>query len=101
MAVAKELILTGKVIEAEQALGLGIYSRVVTQEDLMTEALNMGSEMAQHSPVALKQVKKVLDFGAGLLPSLAFDLEASKECFYKGQAMDGHRSFKNRAEEED
>ena len=100
MALAKELILTGKVIEAEQALGLGIYNRVVPPEDLMTEALSMGNEMAQHSSVALKQAKKVLDFGAGLIPSLAFDLEASKECFYKGQAMDGHKSFKKRTGED-
>jgi enoyl-CoA hydratase len=100
MAVAKELILTGKVIVAEQALRLGIYNKVVTPEDLMTEALNMGNEMAQHSSVALKQAKKVLDFGAGLTPSLAFDLEASKECFYKSQAMGGHKAFKPEAEED-
>lgn len=100
MAAAKELILTGKVIEAEQALGLGIYNKVVPPEDLMTEALKMGNEMAQHSSVALKQAKRVLDFGADLIPSLAFDLEASKECFYRGQAMDGHKSFKPGAEEE-
>ncbi len=100
MAVAKELIMTGRVIEAEEALRLGIYNRVVSPEDLMTEALNMGNEMAEHSSVALKQAKKVLDFGAGLTPSLAFDVEASKECFYRGQAMDGHKSFKPEAEEE-
>jgi enoyl-CoA hydratase/carnithine racemase len=94
MAVAKELIMSGRVIEAEEALRLGIYNKVVSPEDLITEALNMGNEMAEHSSVALKQAKKVLDFGAGLTPSLAFDLEASKECFYRGQAMDGHKVFK-------
>jgi enoyl-CoA hydratase/carnithine racemase len=94
MAIAKELILTGKVIEAEQALRFGIYNKVVTPEDLMREALNLGNEMAQHSSLALRQAKKVLDFGANLIPSLAFDLEASKECFYRGQAMEGHKSFK-------
>jgi len=94
MAVARELILTGRVIEAEEALRLGIYNKVVPLEDLMTEALNMGNEMAQHSSVALKQAKRVLDFGAGLTPLMAFDLEASKECFYRGQAMKGHKSFK-------
>lgn len=95
MAVAKELILTGRVIEAEQALGLGIYNKLVPPKDLMTEALNLGNEMAQHSSVALKQAKKVLAFGAHLIPSLAFDLEASKECFYRGQAMEAHKSFKS------
>ncbi|KPK29752.1 MAG: hypothetical protein AMK69_05655 [Nitrospira bacterium SG8_3] len=95
MAVAKELILTGRVIEAEEALNLGIYNRVVSPEDLLTEALNMGKEMAQHSSIALKQAKKVLDFGAEVSSLQAFDFEASKECFYTGQAMEGHKSFKS------
>jgi enoyl-CoA hydratase/carnithine racemase len=99
MAVAKELIMTGRVIEAEEAVRLGIYSKVMSPEDLMPEALNMGNVMAEHSSVALKQAKKVLDFGAGLTPSLAFDLEASKECFFKGQAMDGHKTFKSDIED--
>jgi enoyl-CoA hydratase/carnithine racemase len=99
MAVAKELILTGRVVEAEKALRLGIYNKVVSPEDLLAEALNMGNEMTEHSSVALKQAKKVLDFGAGLTPSLAFDLEASKECFFKGQAMDGHKAFKSDIED--
>ena len=95
MAAAKELIMTGRVIEAEEAVRLGIYNRVVSPEDLKTEALDMGSEMAEHSSVALKQAKKALDFGAGLAPSFAFDLEASKECFFRGEAMDGHKAFKS------
>jgi hypothetical protein len=55
----------------------------------------MAKEMAQHSSIALKQAKKVLDFGAEVSSLQAFDFEASKECFYKGQAMEGHKSFKS------
>ena len=93
MAAAKELIMTGRVIEAEEAYRLGIYNKMVSSDDLMTEALNLGNEMAEHSSVALKQAKKALDFGAGLAPSFAFDLEASKECFFRGEAMKGHKAF--------
>ncbi len=95
MAVAKELILSGRVIEAKEALNLGIYNRVVSQKELLQEALNLGKEMAQHSSIALKQAKKVLDFGAGVSSSQTFDFEVSKECFYTGQAMEGHKSFKS------
>jgi len=89
------LILTGRVIEAGEALNLGIYNRVVSPEDLMTEALNLGKELAQHSSIALRQAKKVLDFGAEVSSSQAFDFEASNECFYRGKAMEGHKSFKS------
>lgn len=94
ISAAKELIFTGRIIEAEEANSLGIYNKVVSPEELMPEALNLGNEIAQHSYLAIKQAKRVLDFGAGISALLAFDFEASKECFYKGQAMNGHKSFK-------
>jgi enoyl-CoA hydratase/carnithine racemase len=94
IAVAKELIFTGRRIDAETAQGLGIYSRVVPPPALMPEALKIAEEIAEHSPIALMQAKKVLDYGSGVSGLQAFDFEASKECFYKGQAMSGHKSFK-------
>ena len=95
IAVAKELIFTGRKIEAEEACALGIYSRIVPQEKLLPEALALAGEIARHSSVALGQAKKVLDFGSGVSQLQAFDFEASKECFYRGQAMTGHKSFKD------
>lgn len=94
IAVAKELIFTGRKIDAEQACNLGIYSRVVPGEQLLPEAFGLAQEIARHSPVALGQAKKVLDFGSGVSHLQAFDFEASKECFFRGQAMTGHKSFK-------
>lgn len=93
IAVAKELIYTGRRIDAETAQNLGIYSRVIPPAQLIPEALKLGEEIAEHSPLALMQAKKVLDFGSGVSRLQAFDFEASKECFYKGQAMSGHKSF--------
>lgn len=94
IAVAKELIFTGRQIDAKTAQELGIYSRVVPPAQLISEALKLGAEMAEHSSLALVQAKKVLDYGAGVSRLQAFDFEASKECFYRGQAMTGHKSFK-------
>lgn len=93
IAVAKELIFTGRRIDAETAQNLGIYSRVIPSSQLLPEALKLGEEIAEHSPLALMQAKKVLDFGSGVSHLQTFDFEASKECFYKGQAMTGHKSF--------
>ncbi|MFH1350986.1 MAG: enoyl-CoA hydratase/isomerase family protein [Pseudomonadota bacterium] len=94
ISAAKELIYTGRVIDAKEAHNLGIYSRIVSPEELIPEALNLGKEIARNSSVAVKQAKKVLDFGAGISPLLTFDFEASKECFYQGRAMEGHKTFK-------
>lgn len=93
LGVAKELIFTGKVIEAEEAYRLGIYNRIVALKNLMPEALQLGNEIAQNSPLAVKQAKKVIDFGTGISVLSTFDFEASKECFYRGQAFKRPEKF--------
>ena len=94
MSVAKELIFTGKVIEAEEAHRARIYNRVVPSGELIAEALRLGNEIGQHSSLAIKQAKRALEVGAGVSAASAFDFEASKECFYRGQAKEGPKSFK-------
>jgi enoyl-CoA hydratase/carnithine racemase len=93
VSAAKELILTGRIIEAEEALNLGIYDRVVPSGELVGAALDLADEMARHSSIALRQAKRVLNFGMDIGTVSAFDLEASKECFYRGKALKGHKSF--------
>lgn len=93
IAVAKELIYTGRKIDAQTSLDLGIYSRVVPAVQLFPEAVKLAEEIAEHSSIALMQAKKVLDYGSGVSRLQTFDFEASKECFYRGQAMTGHQSF--------
>ena len=88
MGAAKELILTGRVIEAEEARALGIYNRVVAAESLLGEALGLAREIAANSPVAVRQAKRAIEAGADLSFALEFDFEASKECFLAGDAFE-------------
>ena len=96
LTVAKELAFTGRIIEAEEAFRVGIYNKVVSPEDLTSEVMDLGNSIAQHSSLAIKQAKEVIDFGAGISALSVFDFEASKECFYRGQAIKGPRGFKSR-----
>ena len=90
---AKEIIFTGKVIEAEEAAALGIYNVVVPFDDLMAEVGRFASDIARNSPVALTQAKKAIDVGACISESLDFEFEVSKECFFTGDAMTGPEKF--------
>ena len=96
LGVAKELVFTGKAIEAEEAYRLGIYNKLISSKNLISEALDLGNSIAQHSSLAVKQAKKVLDFGAGVSALSTFDFEASKECFYRGQALKRLKNFKGK-----
>jgi enoyl-CoA hydratase/carnithine racemase len=61
LAKAKELILTARVLEAEEALALGIVDRVASAETLLDEAQAWAEELSQGSPVAIALTKAILD----------------------------------------
>lgn len=93
MGRAKEIIFTGRVIDADECLALGIYNQVVQPENLMAAAEKLAADIAKNSPVAVKQAKKALDIGANMSESLEFEFEASKECYFTGEAMSGPGKF--------
>lgn len=60
---AKELILTGEIIDAQEALRIGLVERVVPHEKLLSEAEILASKLAGLGPVALKLAKNSIDAG--------------------------------------
>ncbi len=93
MGMAKEIILTGRVLEAEEAYRLGIYNRLAPYEKLEEEAINLAKQISENPPIAVKQAKKVLDSGVDISAALDFDFEASKECFFAGNALSKPKTF--------
>ena len=54
---AKELVLTGKMISAEEALSINLVNKVVPDDKLMEEAFAMAKMITRHSPVAVGLAK--------------------------------------------
>ena len=54
LSKAKELIYTGKTIDAEEALRIGLVSAVYKQEDLLARALEMAGCIVGNAPIAVK-----------------------------------------------
>lgn len=61
MAVARDLILSCKTIDAAEALRIGLVSRVVPHEQLHAEALKAAQEILQTAPEARAQTKRMLN----------------------------------------
>ena len=61
---AKELILTGRRIGAEEALNMGLVSKVVPRSSLMEEARSLAQEIAANSPLALTYAKAAVDLAS-------------------------------------
>src|SRR5688572_3751835 len=66
VAVAKELILTGRRISAARALALGIVSDVVAGAELATAAATLAREIGAAGPLAIAAAKRAIDGGVGL-----------------------------------
>ncbi len=60
---AKELILTGRRIKADEALEIGLVERMVPHENLLSEAQRMAEAISEQGPVAVAAAKKVLNDG--------------------------------------
>jgi enoyl-CoA hydratase/carnithine racemase len=57
---ALELLFTGDVIGPEEALQLGLVSRVVTHDRLMEETLALAERIASRSPLAIRMMKRAV-----------------------------------------
>ncbi|HVR63248.1 MAG TPA: enoyl-CoA hydratase-related protein [Polyangia bacterium] len=95
VAVAKELILTGRRIDAAQARMLGIVSSVHPAADLMGAAEAVAAEIAAAAPLAVAQAKRAIDGGLGLPLGDALAVErASYEVVLKSEDREeGLRAF--------
>ncbi len=61
---AKELIFTGDVIDAEEAMRIQLVNRVVPGDQLLAAAKTMAEKIAGKAPIALYMAKKAIDAGA-------------------------------------
>ncbi len=61
MLRAKEYLLTGDRISAEQAVACGLANRVVPAESLMTEAMALAARLAAQPPQAVQSTKRALN----------------------------------------
>jgi len=62
-AAARDLFLTGRLVEAEEALGLGLVSRVIEADGFLDEVLATAAGIAGTAPIAAKLTKSALARG--------------------------------------
>jgi enoyl-CoA hydratase/carnithine racemase len=58
---AKEMLFTGRTIDAAEAERIGMVNRVVRRDDLWDEASRLAGEIARYHPFALRQAKRAVN----------------------------------------
>lgn len=95
MTKAKELVMVGEFIGAEEAERLGLVNAVVPVDKLLDEAKKLAAKLIQRPPFGLRLAKMAMNMGAGRdLPSaLALEREAFAMLFATEDQKEGVRAF--------
>ena len=74
-SAAKDLVLTGRRVDAAEALRLGLADRVVPRAELPAAARGLAAEIAGNAPTAVRLAKWAIDLGADLAQEAAMEVE--------------------------
>jgi enoyl-CoA hydratase/carnithine racemase len=92
---AKDLIFTGRMVKADEALSLGLVDRVVPADEVYTQAHAWAAKLAQGPALALRAAKESIDVGleTDLETGLAIERNWFAGLFATEDRERGMRSF--------
>jgi len=92
---AKELMMTGRVIDATKACDWGLVNKVVSSEQLLASALELAGEMAQGPPLALAMLKNIINRAQDIDFATLLEEEALAQdiCLQTEDHSEGVRAF--------
>jgi len=90
---AKEMILTGRIIDAKEAEAIGLVNKVVKDKELRGRAEEMAAMIAQKSPFALKCAKSLMSENGNREKGLEFEAVSFSECFATEDHLEGINAF--------
>jgi enoyl-CoA hydratase len=95
MGKAKELIYSGSMIDANQALNLGLINYIFAGESLLDETLKLARKIASKSTVALSLIKSAMNKGTeiDLESASMFEIDCFALCFTTKEQREGMAAF--------
>lgn len=96
MAVAKDLILTGRHVEAEEALRIGLVHRV--SEGVVQAAVALAEQVAEGGPIALAAAKAAIQEGMerGLDEALELEYQKYQRTLHTADRLEGLAAFREK-----
>jgi len=99
---AKELLYTGRIIDAAQAERIGLVDKVVPPDELGSTVTELAETIASKSPVIIRLLKKAITRGmySNLPDGLAYDKSTFSLCFATEDHYEGITAFLEKREPE-
>ncbi len=94
-ALAAEMLLTGKRIDAQEALRIGLVSRVVPRDQLMSTAMEIANTICEKGPLGVRATKEAMlrGYDMDLEDGLALERELATHIRTTEDFMEGARAF--------
>jgi enoyl-CoA hydratase len=92
-AVAMELLLTGKPLDARRAYDIGLVNRVVPAPELMPAALELAEVICKNGPLAVRTAKEIAVRALGLEAGFVLEKALGARVFASEDAKEGPRAF--------
>jgi enoyl-CoA hydratase/carnithine racemase len=91
----KLLALTGRRIDAETALRIGIVQEVVPKDDLVAHTRALAEEIAANAPLAVQGIKRTINYRAeqGLAEALRFEAASASPLFVSDDMTHGYAAM--------
>ena len=95
MGNATELIIGGHMIDAKEALRIGLVNKVFPLEDLLEETINFAKEILKNGPDCIAESLRCINNSAGhsLMEGLDIEVEAFSELFGTDETTEGMNAF--------
>jgi len=95
IAKAKELIFTAEIIKADEALNIGLVTKVVAQEELMNSALEMANKIAKNGQLAVRYSKAAINRGieTDIETGISIEKDLFALCFATADQKEGMSAF--------
>lgn len=92
---AKEMVFTGRMIDAHTALDIGLVNKVVPSANLMNEARDMARKILSKSSAILALAKIAINNGANvdLDTALGIEIQCFSQCFATEDQKEGMNAF--------
>ncbi|NLC08108.1 MAG: hypothetical protein GX755_09140 [Syntrophomonadaceae bacterium] len=94
-ALAKEMIFTGKLIDAATAKEIGLVNQVVEPADLMNEAMKLARKIATKAPLAIRLAKETINRGmdTDIVSATEYETRGFALLFSTADRQEGMRAF--------
>ncbi|MEJ2135386.1 MAG: enoyl-CoA hydratase-related protein [Desulfofustis sp.] len=92
---ALELMLTGDMIDAQEACRIGLVNRVVAQDELIAHCFGIMEKIGQKGPLAIKLCKEAVQSGMemDLTRACRYEADLFSVCFASADQSEGMKAF--------